>query len=163
MICSGLGDAADFLTLDEITALRRDYSSDEVASTVSLNLEETSPIVVSASALTRDCVFGFGDPITGSEVEPNQNQNIPNPIDRLVQREKDCKVRVGALNHPMAKFHAMDLFDINYQVSQLCDYVKRTVPSGRALAGLVLGPGKGLILCYLIGLMGHRYLTLVSC
>ena len=140
---SGLADAADSLILDEITALRRDYSSDEVASTVSLDMEETSsPTVVLASALTTDCVFGFADPITVSEVEPDQNQDIPNSIDRLVHREKDCKLRVGAFSHPMAKFHAMDLFDIKYHVSQLCDYMKRTVPSCHALAGLLPGPGE---------------------
>ena len=54
-----------------------------------LNLEETSsPTWVLASAITFDPVFGFADPITVSEIEPDHNQDIPNPIDRLVQREK---------------------------------------------------------------------------
>ena len=39
IIHSGLADAANSLTLDEIAALRRNYSSDEAASTVSLYLE----------------------------------------------------------------------------------------------------------------------------
>ena len=104
--------------------------------------------------MTSDCVFGFADPITVSEVELDHNQDIPNPIDRLVQREKDCKVRVGAFNHPMVKFHAMDLFDIKYQVSQLCNYVKRTVPSRCKLDGLVPGPGERIdpmLPCWMYG------------
>ena len=110
--------------MDEITALRRDYSSDEVGSIVNLNLEETSsPTLVPASALTTDCDFGFADPISVSEAAPDHNQDINNPTDRLVQRQKDCKVILGAFNHPLANFHAMDLFDTMYQVSQLCNYV----------------------------------------
>ena len=74
IIRSGLGDAADSLTLDEIAALRRDYSSDVAASTVSLNLEETSsPTWVLASAITLDPVFGFADHIRVSEVVPDHN------------------------------------------------------------------------------------------
>ena len=42
----------------------------------------------------------------------------------------------------MAKFYVMDLFDITYHVSYICDYVKRTVPFHHALAGLVPGPGE---------------------
>ena len=49
---------------------------------------------------------------------------------------------MGAFSHPMAKFHAMDLFDIKHHVSQICDYMKRMVPSCCALAGLVAGPGE---------------------
>ena len=94
LIWSGLGDAANSLTLDEIAALRRNYSSDEAASTVSLDLEQaSSPTVIPASALTPDTVFRFADPVLVSEVEPDHHQDIPNPVDRLVQREKDLRVR----------------------------------------------------------------------
>ena len=55
---------------------------------------------------------------------------------------KDHNLRIGAFSHPIAKFHAMDLFDIKYNFSQICHYVKRTVPSRHTLAGLVPGPGK---------------------
>ena len=117
--------AADSLTLDEITALQRDYSSYDAASTVSINLEETSsPSWVPAAAITLDPVFGFAEPITVSEDIPDQNLDIANPVDRLVQREKDHKVKLSAFSHPMAKFHAMDLFDIRYQLRQFCDYIK---------------------------------------
>ena len=51
-------------------------------------------------------------------------------------------MKLSAFSHPMAKFHAMDLFNIRYQLTQLCDYVKRTVTSLRSLAGLVPGPSK---------------------
>ena len=143
LIRSGLGDAANSLTLDEIAALRRNYSSDGAASTVSLDLEQASfPTMIPASAPTSDTVFRFADPVPVSEVEPDHHLDIPNPVDRLVQREKDHKLRVGAFSHPMAKFHAMDLFDIKYHVAQICDYMKRTIPSRCALAGLVPGPGE---------------------
>ena len=69
---SGLGDVADSLTLEEIAALRRDYSSDRAASTVNLNLEETSsPTWVPASATALDPFFGFAESITVSEVVPD--------------------------------------------------------------------------------------------
>ena len=127
---SGLGEASNPLTLEEIVALRRSYSTDEVASTVSLDLEQaSSPTVIPASALTSDSVFRFADPVPVSEVEPDHHQDIPNPIDRLVQREKDCKLRVGAFSHPIAKLYSMDLFYLKYHVAQFYDYVKRTVPS----------------------------------
>ena len=117
IIRSGLGDTVNYL-LDEVAALRRNFSSVEVASTVNLNLEETSsPTEIPSSALTSDSVFRFVDPVPVSEVEPDHRQDIPNLIERLVQREKDCKLRVGAFSHPMAKFHAMDIFDIRYHVS----------------------------------------------
>ena len=125
---SGLGAAADSLTLDEITALQRDYSSYDAASTASIDLEETSsPSWVPATAITLDPVFGFAKPIAVSEVIPHQNLDIANYLDRLVQREKDRKVKLSAFSHPMAKFHAMDLFDIRYQLTQLCDYIENHV------------------------------------
>ena len=49
---------------------------------------------------------------------------------------------MGTFSHAMAKYHAMDLFDIKYHVSQICDYVKRSIPSHQPLAGLVPGLGK---------------------
>ena len=138
-----MGDAANSLTLDEIAALRRNYSSDGAASTVSLDLEQaSSPTMIPASAPTSDTVFRFADPVPVSGVDPDHHLDLPNPIDRLVQREKDHKLRVDAFSHPIAKFHAMDLFDIKYHLSQICDYVKRTVPSHCALSGLVPGPGE---------------------
>ena len=37
----------------------------------------------------------------------------------LTQREKDRKFCVGSFSQPMAKFHAMDLFDIQQQLTDL--------------------------------------------
>ena len=71
---------------------------------------------------------------------PDRKLNIPNPIDRIVQREKDRKAKLSSFKHPMAKVHAMDLFDIRYQLTQLCDYLKGMVPALRPLARLVPGP-----------------------
>ena len=73
---SGLGEASNPLTLEEIAALRRSYSSDEVASTVSLDLEDTpSPTVILASALTPDVisVFRFADPDPVPGAEPDHH------------------------------------------------------------------------------------------
>ena len=109
LIRSSLGDAANSLTLDEIAALRRKCSSDGAASTVSLDLEQASSLtMILASAPTSDTVFRFADPVPVSGVDPDRHLDIPNPIDRLVQWEKDRKLRISAFSHPMAKFHAMD-------------------------------------------------------
>ena len=48
-----------------------------------------------------DPVFGFSDPITVSEVVPDHNQDIADLLDRLVQMEKDCKVRLSTFSYPM--------------------------------------------------------------
>ena len=56
---AGMGGAAADLTPEEIDALRENYSSDDAASTVSIDLEEaTSPYDVPATA-TPDPIFGF--------------------------------------------------------------------------------------------------------
>ena len=71
---TGLGETSNPLTLEEVVALRRGYSTDEVASTVSLDLEQASfPTVIPASALTSDSVFRFADPVPVSEVEPDHH------------------------------------------------------------------------------------------
>ena len=62
-----MGGAANSLTQEEIEALRRNYSSDDAVSTVSIDLEEvTSPSRVPAAAPTSDPIFGFADPIVVS-------------------------------------------------------------------------------------------------
>ena len=76
------------------------------------------------------------------EAIPEPNLDVPNPIDRIVQREKDHKAKLSSFKHPMPKVHAMDLFDIRYQLTQLCDYLKGMVPALRPLARLVPGPGE---------------------
>ena len=69
---AGLGGAADDLTPEEIDALRENYSSDDAASTVSIDLEEaTSPYDVPATA-TADPIFGFHDPIVVSQMVPER-------------------------------------------------------------------------------------------
>ena len=75
---SGLGDLANSLTLDEITALRRDYSSDRTASTVNQNLEETSsPTWVPAFATTLDPVFGLLSPLLLLELYLTRPRILP--------------------------------------------------------------------------------------
>ena len=122
---SGLGGAANSLTLEEIEALRRNYSSDDVASTVSIDLEEViSQSGVPATATTTDPIFGFADPIVVSQVVPNSNQEIANPFDRVEQMLKDRRAKVAAFSHPMAKVHTMDLFDICHNLFRLYHYLK---------------------------------------
>ena len=102
---AGLSGAANSLTLEEIVALQRDYSSDDAASTVSIDQEESSsPKWTPAAAIATDPIFGFADPIIVSEAIPDHNQDIPNPIDRLVQREKDRKVKLSTISHTWQNF-----------------------------------------------------------
>ena len=49
-----------------------------------------------------------------------------------------------SLDDPRAKVHAMDLFDIWYNLNQLTWYVKSQVPALRHLSGLALGPGESI-------------------
>ena len=95
--------------------------------------------------------FRFAVPELISGIDPDNHPATPSALDRLVQRENDCKIRVGTLSHPMAKFPAMDLLDIKYHVSQICDYVKRMVPYCCTLAGLVPRPGERIDPLFLIG------------
>ena len=111
---AGLGRAANSLTLGEIEALRRNYSSDDAASTVSIDLEEvTSPPGVPAASTTVYTIFGFFDPIVVSEIVPDTNLEIANPFDRVEQMLKDRRDKVSTFSHLMAQVHAMDLFDMS--------------------------------------------------
>ena len=49
---------------------------------------------------------------------------------------------MSSLSHPIAKVHAMDLYDIRYQLHQLTWYVKNQVPALRPISGLSPGPGE---------------------
>ena len=46
------------------------------------------------------------------------------------------------ISDPVARVHAMDLFDIKHQLHQLYWYVKSQVPALRPLSGLTPGPGE---------------------
>ena len=67
---------------------------------------------------------------------------MTNPIDRLIRREKDRMQMMSSQSNLIAKVHAMDLFDIRYQLHQLTWYVKNQVPALRPLSGLSPGPGE---------------------
>ena len=95
-----------------------------------------------AAAIASDPIFGFAGPIIVPDAVPEPNSDIPDPIDNLVRREKECKAKLSTLNNPITKVHCMDLFDIRYQLAQLCWYLKNSVPALRSLARLVPGPGK---------------------
>ena len=77
-----------------------------------------------------------------SSFVPEPNSDVPNPIDNLVRREKDRKAKLSTLKNPVAKVHCMDLFDIRFQLAQLCWDLKRSVPALKSLARLVPGPGE---------------------
>ena len=63
-------------------------------------------------------VFWLADPDRTPRFEPDHHQeDIPSPIERLVKNEKDRKAKIAAFVEPLAKFHAMDLFNIRYYVS----------------------------------------------
>ena len=42
----------------------------------------------------------------------------------------------------MAKFHAMDLSDVQDHISVICEHLKGSVPSLQSLSGLVPKPGE---------------------
>ena len=67
---------------------------------------------------------------------------MTNPIDRIIRRERDRVQLMNAQSDPVAKVHAMDLFDIRHQLHQLIWYVKSQVPALRPLSGLTPGPGE---------------------
>ena len=67
---------------------------------------------------------------------------MTNPIDRIIRRERDRMQLMNSQSDPVAKVHAMDLFDIRYQLHQLTWYMKNQVPALRPLSGLSPGPGE---------------------
>ena len=134
---AGLGGAGADLTPEEIDALGENYSSDDAASTVSMDLEEaTSPYDVPAT-LTVDPIFGFYDPIVVSQMVPERWLPLANPIDRVEQMLKARKSKVKFFSHPLTKVHAMDLFYLKHNFLRIYDYVKNSVPALHPLAGLV--------------------------
>ena len=75
---AGLSGAANYLTLEEIAALQRDYPSDDTASTVSLDQEESSvPVWTQATAIDMDPIFGFAEPIIVSNSVTKPNLDVP--------------------------------------------------------------------------------------
>ena len=99
-----MGGAAADLTPEEIDALRENYSSENAASTVSMDLEEaTSTFDVPATATT-DPIFGYYDPIVVSQLVPERRLPLANPIDRVQQMIKARKKpRLGPLVIPWLK------------------------------------------------------------
>ena len=77
-----------------------------------------------------------------SQVVPNNNQQIANPVDRVEQMLKDRRVKVASFSHLRAKVHTIDLFDISHKFARLYHYVKSTVPALRPLARIVPGTGE---------------------
>ena len=55
---------------------------------------------------------------------------------------KDRRAKIAAFSHPMAKVHAMDLFDIWHHLSRLYNYIESTMPALCQLARLIPGPGE---------------------
>ena len=70
-----------------------------------------------ATAIATDPIFGFAEPIVVSPDVPTTVPDVTNPVDRLIQREKDRKLMMSSLSHPIARVHAMDLIDIRYQLN----------------------------------------------
>ena len=137
-------------TLEEIAALQGGYSSDSDASTVIIEEGPRSPtgppvprrFPTTAAAI--DPIFGRAEPIIVSEVDPRAGHDMSNPLDRIIRREKDRMQLMRSLDDPVAKVHAMDLFDIWYNLNQLTWYVKSQVPALHHLSGLTPGPGKSI-------------------
>ena len=140
---AGLSGAANSFNLEEIAALQREYPSDDTASTVSLNQDDLSvPVWTPAAAIGMDPIFGHGEPIDVSSSVPEPPADSLDPFDILVRRERDRKAKLSTLKNLVARVHCMDLFDIRFQLAQLCWYLKRSVPALKSLARLVPGPGE---------------------
>ena len=145
-----MSGASSSPTLEEIAALQGGYSSDSDASTVLLEEGPRSPAEPPVpqwsptSAAAIDPILGLAEPIIVSEVDPRAGHDMSNPLDRIIRREKDRMQLMRSLDDPRAKVHAMDLFDIWYNLNQLTWYVKSQVPALRHLSGLAPGPGESI-------------------
>ena len=114
--------AAHPLTIEEVAALQKDWNSDSDASTVLI--EEFSPRSPEwpppvperppALSATMDPLFGYAEPIRLSEVDSNEGPNVNNPMDQIIRRERDRLQLMKNLKDPVARVHAMDLFDIKH-------------------------------------------------
>ena len=115
-----MSGASSSPTLEEIAALQEDYYSDSDASTVLLEEGPRSPRGSPvpqwspATAAAVDPIFGHAEPIIVSEVDPRAGYDMTNPLDRIIRREKDRMQMMSSLSNPIAKVHAMDLYDIRY-------------------------------------------------
>ena len=119
-----MSGASSSPTLEEIAALQGGYSSDSDASTVIIEEGPRSPAgppvpqwsPTTATAI--DPIFDRAEPIIVSEVDPRAGYDMTNPLDWIIRREKDRMQIMRSLNDPVAKVHAMDLFDIGYNLDQ---------------------------------------------
>ena len=137
------------LTLDEIDALQEGYASDDSnASTVLLDITPRSPVEPPVpewsptSNTILDPLLGLAEPIIVSQIDPRAGHDMSNPIDRIIRRERERMQLMRAQPNPVARAHLMDLFDIHYQLHQLCEYVKNSVPALRHLSRLTPGPNE---------------------
>ena len=86
-----------------------------------MDLEEaTSPYDVPAT-VTADPIFGFHDPIVVSQMVPERQLPLANPIDRVEQMLRARKSGVKSFSHPLTKVHAMDLFDLKHNFLRIYD------------------------------------------
>ena len=137
------------LSLDEIDALQEGYASDDSnASTVILDITPRSPVEPPVpewsptSNTIMDPLLGLAEPIIVSQVDPRAGHDMSNPFDRIIRRERERMQLMQAQPNPVARAHLMDLFDIHYQLHQLCEYVKNSVPALRHLSRLTPGPNE---------------------
>ena len=91
-----------------------------------------------------DPILGLAEPIIVSEVDPRAGHDMSNPLDRIIRRERDRMQLMRSQSDPRARAHLMDLFDIHYNLHQLCEYVKSQVPALRHLTRLAPGPGESV-------------------
>ena len=84
--------------------------------------------------------FAVPEPVSG--IDPDHHPATPPTLNRLVQRERALRDRVGSINQPIAIFHAIDLLYVQDHISVICEHVKGSVPSLQPLSRLVPKPGE---------------------
>ena len=77
-----------------------------------------------------------------SQMVPERQPLIADPIDRVEQMLKARRTKVKSFSHPLTKVHTMDLFDLKHNFLRIYKYIKSSVPALRPLSGLVPGPNE---------------------
>ena len=61
--------------------------------------------------------------VPGQVNDPDHNPATPPTLNRLVQRERDHTDMIESFDQPMAKFHAIDLSDVQDHISVICEHL----------------------------------------
>ena len=88
---------------------------------------DTDSLLTALNTIMDEKLAGFKETLQAHSVR-NSLAEVANRASVMSQREKDRRFRVNAFSQPLARFHAMDLYDIQAKLQDLADHAKLICP-----------------------------------